>query len=272
MSTLFVVATPIGNLDEMTPRAVRTLREVTLIAAEDTRHSAYLLRHFGVETPMLSYHAFNEKARVERLLDALAHGDVALISDAGTPGISDPGRVLVEAAHVAGYKVSPISGPSAMAAAISVSGLVDGPFTFLGFLPRDSNDRRVLLSTTTTNGFPIVLFESPNRLVATLVELHALLGDQPAVVAREISKIHEDIRSGTLGSLAEHYRSGGVLGEVVVIVGSRQRVTAHEDPEALVQRLLDLGMKPSQAAKEGAALSGLPRADLYEIAIRLSKG
>jgi 16S rRNA (cytidine1402-2'-O)-methyltransferase len=271
MSTLFVVATPIGNLDEMTPRAVRTLREVTLIAAEDTRHSGYLLRHFGVETPMVSYHAFNEKARVERLLDALASGDVALISDAGTPGISDPGRVLIEAAHAAGHKVSPIAGPSAMTAAISVSGLVDGPFIFLGFLPRDASERRALLSTTTSNGLPLVLFESPNRLVATLVELHGVLGDQPAVVGREISKMHEDIRPGTLASLAEHFRSGGVLGEVAIVVGPRRLVSAEEDPEALVRRLLGLGMKPSQAAKEGAALSGLARADLYEIAVRLSK-
>jgi 16S rRNA (cytidine1402-2'-O)-methyltransferase len=255
----------------MTPRAVRTLRDVTLIAAEDTRHSAQLLRHFGIETPMLSYHAFNEKARVERLLGALAHGDVALISDAGTPGISDPGQVLVEAAHAAGYKVSPISGPSAMTAAASVSGLIDGPFLFLGFLPRDASDRRRLLSTTTSISLPFVLFESPNRLVATLAELQTMLGDQPAVVAREISKLHEDVRRGTLASLADHYRAGDVLGEVAIVVGARGQEVAEDDPEALVQRLLRLGMKPSQAAKEAAVLSGLPRADLYEIAVRLNK-
>jgi 16S rRNA (cytidine1402-2'-O)-methyltransferase len=250
---------------------VRVLREVTLIAAEDTRHSGRLLRYFDIETPMISYHAFNERARVERLLDALAAGDVALISDAGTPGISDPGQMLVAAAHEAGHRVSPIPGPSSLVAAVSASGLVEGPFTFLGFLPRDAGERRKLLSAAIASGFALMLFESPNRLVATLEEFRAAIGDERAVVAREITKLHEEIIPGKLSSLAAHFSAGDVLGEVVIVIGARVVESGAEEPEAMIARLLGLGMKPSEAAKEGAALSGLPRSDLYEIAVRLNK-
>src|SRR5215216_4025343 len=170
MGTLYVVATPIGNLEDLSPRAVRVLREVDLIAAEDTRHSRRLLTHFAITTPTVSYHEHNKRKRRELLLEALASGDVALITDAGTPAVSDPGSDLVTAALAAGHRVSPIPGPSALAAAVSASGLTDGPFLTLGFLPRERGERRRLIARAATAGFPLVIFESPRRLGPTLQE------------------------------------------------------------------------------------------------------
>src|SRR5215213_8803780 len=198
MGTLYVVATPIGNLEDLSPRAVRVLREVDLIAAEDTRHSRRLLAHFGIKTPTVSYHEHNQRTRRELLLGALASGNVGLITDAGTPGVSDPGADLVAAAIEAGYRVSPIPGASALAAAVSASGLIDGPFLTLGFLPSERGERLRLVARAATAGFPIVLFESARRLGPTLQELVEILGDRPAVVLRELTKIHEEVRAGTL--------------------------------------------------------------------------
>src|SRR3954453_1792951 len=158
MSTLHVVATPIGNLTDMSPRAVQTLREVRLIAAEDTRHSSRLLAHFEIRTPLISYHQHNQSARRSKILKALDDGDVALISDAGTPAVSDPGADLVAAALAAGHRVSPVPGPSALAAAVSASGLVEGPFVSLGFLPRQSSERHRVVARTAAFGMPVVLF------------------------------------------------------------------------------------------------------------------
>jgi 16S rRNA (cytidine1402-2'-O)-methyltransferase len=270
MGTLYLVATPIGNLEDITPRALRTLREASLIAAEDTRHTGRLLSQFGVDTPMISYHAFNERARREQLLSALSDGDVALVTDAGTPGIADPGRDLVDAALSAGYRVSPVPGPSALTAATSASGLIDGPFLVLGFLPRGGTERKRAFARAATSGLPVVLFEAPARLVSTLRELDQLLGDRIAVVARELTKLHEDIRRGSLSDLAAAYAQEGVRGEVVIVVAGadseQEGVDATEDPAAIIAALLRSGLKPSEAAREAAKLTGLPRSDLYELA------
>ncbi|HET8523910.1 MAG TPA: 16S rRNA (cytidine(1402)-2'-O)-methyltransferase [Thermomicrobiales bacterium] len=270
MGTLYLVATPIGNLEDITPRALRTLREVALIAAEDTRHTGRLLARFGIDTPMISYHAFNERSRRERLLAALAEGDVALVTDAGTPGVADPGRDVVEAAFHAGYRVSPIPGPSALTAAISASGLIDGPFLVLGFLPRAGRERKHALGRAATSGAPVVLFEAPGRLVSTLRELAALLGNRTAVVARELTKLHEDIRRDSLLNLAAAYDEEGVKGEIVIVVdgadNENEGTTSAEDPVAVVAALLRSGLKPSEAAREAAKLTGLPRSQLYELA------
>ena len=195
MGTLYIVATPIGNLEDLSPRAVRILREVDLIAAEDTRHSRRLLTHFEIKTPTVSYHEHNQRGRRELLLEALESGDVALITDAGTPGVSDPGADLVAAALGAGYRVSPIPGASALAAAVSASGLIDGPFLTLGFLPRERGERVRLIARAATAGFPLVIFESARRLGSTLQELVEILGDRRAVILRELTKIHEEVRS-----------------------------------------------------------------------------
>ncbi|HKG24637.1 MAG TPA: SAM-dependent methyltransferase, partial [Thermomicrobiales bacterium] len=211
--------------------------------------------------------AFNERTRRERLLDALATGDVALVSDAGTPGISDPGQQIAAAAYAAGYTVSPIPGPSSLAAAISASGLADGPFTFLGFLPRSRAERRRLLARAAATGFALVLFEAPGRVGETLAELHAVLGEREAVVLRELTKLHEEIRHGALSSLAEELSGSSVRGEVVIVVaGSQIEGDQAEDPASVVARLLAAGMKPSEVAGEAAAITGRPRSELYALA------
>ena len=269
MGTLYLVATPIGNREDITSRAVRVLREVALIAAEDTRHTGRLLAHLGVETPLLSYHAHNERARRDRLLAALADGDVALVSDAGSPGISDPGHDLVVAALAAGHTVSPVPGPSSLVAAVTASGLVAGPFVALGFLPRKGDERRAIIGRASATGFPIVLFEAPSRLGATLAELAAVLGDRPAAVAREMTKLHEEIRRDALSALAAHYADARVLGEVVLVVSGAR---AGEDTEtagaveSVLRSLLAAGLGPSQAAREAAAATGRPRSELYALA------
>ena len=269
MGQLFIVATPIGNLEDMTPRAVSVLRNVALIAAEDTRHSARLLRAYDIDTPVISYHQHNEHKRIERLLDALAAGDVALITDAGTPAVSDPGAVLVRAAREAGHAVVPIPGASALITAVSASGLVDGPFLFQGFLPRAGDERRAAMGRAMQAGVPLVLFESPNRLVSTLNDLAQFLGIRPAVVARELTKLHEDIRLGTLGELADLYGGRDVKGEVVIVVGTNMDADAplaqDEEITALAERLIADGLKPSRAARELAKITGMSGTEAYDL-------
>jgi 16S rRNA (cytidine1402-2'-O)-methyltransferase len=269
VGTLFVVATPIGNLDDVSPRALSVLRDVSLIAAEDTRHTGKLLRHFGIDTATISYHAHNERGRRERLLEALAAGDVALVTDAGTPGISDPGNDLVRAALEAGFPVSPIPGPSAAVAAVSASGLVPGPFMMLGFLPRDHGPRRALLARAAGTGFPLVLFEAPTRAAATAQALVAALGDRPVVMARELTKLHEEVWTGSLAGLAERLAAVPPRGEIVLVVGGDDANAAAgvaEDPAVVVAGLRRAGLGVSEAAREAARLTGLPKSELYGIA------
>lgn len=270
MGTLYVVATPIGNLDDISPRARKTLASVALIAAEDTRHSKRLLRHFAITTPLVSYHQHNERERRELLLRALNAGDVALISDAGTPAVSDPGADLVAAARAAGHTVSPIPGPSALAAAVSASGLITGPFVALGFLPRETGSRRQAIARAGASGMPFVLFEAARRLPKTLAELRDILGEREAVVLRELTKLHEEIRSGTLGALREWAASETPAGEVVVVVGAAPAARPEEDDVTrLVRDLRRAGLSASQTAREAAAVTGLPRSDLYRLAQEL---
>lgn len=268
MGILHLVATPIGNLEDITARALRVLREASVIAAEDTRHTGRLLAHFGIETPMVSYHAHNERARRERLLAALECGDVALVSDAGTPGISDPGRDLVLAAVAADHRVSPVPGPSAVAAAVGVSGLIEGPFLTLGFLPRQGGDRRVAIARAGGAGVPVLLFEAAGRLAGTLDDLADAWGDRPAVVLRELTKRHEEVHRGTLRSLAEGARATPPRGEIVVVVGAPADAVEGGIPEAaeVVAGLRRAGLSASQAAREAAAVTGLPRSELYRLA------
>jgi 16S rRNA (cytidine1402-2'-O)-methyltransferase len=270
MGTLYVVATPIGNLQEMSPRAIETLRSVDLIAAEDTRHTATLLRAFDIATPTLSYHQHNERAREDRLLSALEAGDVALVSDAGTPAIADPGNALVAAARAAGNRVVPIAGPSAVAAAVSASGLVPGPYLFLGFVERQGDARRVQLGKAAATGYPVVLFESPVRLGETLADLREVFGERDAVVARELTKLHEEIAGGTLSALVERFGEGAARGEIVIVIGGEtQAAEPSLDPERVVRALLAQGMKPSRAARETAAITGLSGADAYDLVRRI---
>jgi 16S rRNA (cytidine1402-2'-O)-methyltransferase len=273
MGTLYVVATPIGNLEDITARALRVLSEVSMIAAEDTRHTGKLLAHFGIRTPMVSYHAFNERSRRERLLGALEEGDVALVTDAGTPAISDPGAELVDAALAAGYPVRTIPGPSSLAAAASVSGLLTGPFTYLGFLPRKTNERRRLVGRAAASGFGLVLFESPNRLASTMRELAPLLSGRQFAVARELSKLHEEVRRGVFAEGEQYREWDDVRGEIVLVIESAAASQSRddEDPRAVLQRLLDSGLKTSEAAREAAGLTGRPRSELYALAVEIAR-
>lgn len=275
MGTLYVVATPIGNMDDLSPRAVHVLREVSLIAAEDTRHTGRLLARCGIETPMVSYHAFNERAQRERLLAKLSVGDIALVSDAGTPAIADPGRDIVEAAFAAGHTVSPIPGPSAVTAAAAASGLIDGPFLVVGFLPRKGHDRAKALALCAAAAAPVILFEAPSRVAATLRDLASALGDRVAVVARELTKVHEEVRRDELSRLAAELDQTRVRGEVVIVVGpplaAGSAAASRDDAADVLSALLRAGMKPSAAAGEAARVTGRPRAELYSLAVRLGR-
>ena len=270
MGTLFIVATPIGNLDDISARALRVLGEVPVIAAEDTRHSKKLLNHFGIDTPLISYHEHNQRQREAQLLARLDEGDVALITDAGTPAISDPGAGIVRAALDAGHTVSPIPGPSSLAAGVSASGLIDGPFVMLGFLPREAGPRQRLVGRAGTTGWPIVFFESAQRLALTLSDLRGALGNRDAVVLRELTKVHEEVRAGTLSDLGDWASTCAVRGEIVLVVGRSQ--ASHdvpaEDAAEVVAALRRAGLSPSKAAKEAAAITGLPRSELYALASR----
>ena len=276
MGTLYVVATPIGNLDDITARGVATLRAVALIAAEDTRQTARLLQRFDIDTPTMSLHQHNERQRIGRLLDALDDGDVALGTVAGTPAVSDPGGVAVRAAREAGHRVVPIPGPSALVAAVSASGLVDGPFLFAGFLPRAGEERRAALGRAVGAGVPVVLFESANRLSETLHDLETWLGDVEAIVARELTKVHEEVRGGTLSALGAHYGAAEPRGEVVIVAAPAERPTSADpgDVSGLAGRLLADGMKPSRAARELAKIAGIPSEEAYEIvrSVRIADG
>lgn len=270
MSTLYLVSTPIGNVEDLSPRARRVLCDVDRVAAEDTRRTGRLLDRLGIEADLVSLHRHNEAKRTERLLGWLAEGlTIGLVSDAGTPLVSDPGARLVRAARDAGHDVVPIPGPSAVLAGLAASGLPWERFTFLGFLPRKGRERGQLLRRIAASTETSVLFESPERTVALLEALIEVCGEgREASVGRELTKLHEEIRTGTLAELLDYYGSSGVRGEVTVCVAAASAADAAPDrAEAPVEarRLLEGGMKPSAAAREIARRFGIDRASAYGI-------
>lgn len=269
MSTLYLVATPIGNLEDITLRALRLLGQVRLIAAEDTRQTRKLLEHYGIATPTISYHEHNKIARVEEVLGALVRGDVALVSDAGTPGLSDPGLELVRAALRAGHAVSPLPGPAAPIAALVASGLPTDAFVYLGYLPRRQVERRRLIESLAQEKRTLLAFEGPHRLVDSLADLAALLGDdRPAAVCRELSKVHEEITRGTLAEARRRFEAAPPRGEITLVIGGAPE--AARWPEAAVRAALDQraasGESRSQASREVARLSGWTRREVYRLA------
>lgn len=221
MGTLYLVATPIGNLDDITLRALHVLEAVPLIAAEDTRRTLKLLTHFGLRRPLVSLHARNERRQLDSILQRLAQHDVAVVSDAGTPALSDPGVRLVSAALQRGFPVVPVPGPSAVLAALVASGLPTNQFTFLGYLPRKPGELERLLHRVGDENRTIVFFESPHRLVRTLAIMAPTLGDRPLVVARELTKTHEEFLRGTAATLLGHYQKTPPRGEVTVVVAGK---------------------------------------------------
>lgn len=266
MGTLYIVPTPIGNLEDITLRALRILREVVLIAAEDTRTSRVLLNHYAITTPLTSYHEHNKLAKLDTLLDALATGDVALISDAGTPGLSDPGYELIREAIAQGAHVVPLPGANALLPALVASGLPTDSFVFLGFIPRKAKARRDFLRALTTEPRTLVLYESPNRLIETLQAISDVWGERPVCVAREISKLFEDFRRGSASDVLAHYTQNAPRGEVVLVVGGAEKAVIVWDEDAVRAALharIEAGESLSQAAKAVAAESGWNRRDVY---------
>ncbi|MFP6624843.1 MAG: 16S rRNA (cytidine(1402)-2'-O)-methyltransferase [Myxococcota bacterium] len=272
MGTLHVVATPIGNLEDVTLRALRVIGEADLLFAEDTRRTRKLLERHGIDARPLSLHAHNEQSRVDRALEALAgDGRVALVSDAGTPLVSDPGERLVAAAIAAGHRVEAVPGASAILAALAVAGLSPEPFTFLGFLPRRAGARKQVLEAYRNRAETLVLFESPKRIEKTLAELAEALGDRRACVARELTKMHEEARRGRLSELVDHY-AGGVLGEITVVVEGATEVPAtleESEVDAEIRARIRAGERPKDIAAALAAPTGWAKRDLYARALAL---
>lgn len=267
---LFVVATPIGNLGDLSHRAIETLSSVDLIACEDTRHTKNLCRHLNISTPLVSYYREKEQEKADQLLDLLHAGkQIALVSDAGTPALSDPGAVLVKKARAAHIEVIAIAGPSALAAALSIAGLTQSSFFFGGFLPAQKTDRKKLLRSLAPLPFALIFFESPHRICDSLADMAACLGDRPAQLFRELTKIHEECLEGSLSALHEHVKNG-VKGELVVIVQGAAPVRA-EKPDNLDELLLwyrdELQSSLKNAVASIAADLDLPRSQVYKKAL-----
>jgi 16S rRNA (cytidine1402-2'-O)-methyltransferase len=269
--TLYVVATPLGNLQDLTLRAAEVLRTVAVVAAEDTRHSRPLLTHLGASPQLLSFHAHSDARRIETLLEILHAGrDVALVTDAGTPAISDPGHDLVAAARAAGLDVVPVPGPSAVATALSASGMPGDRYLFLGFLPRKGPERARLLARAAEEEWSVVFFEAPGRVVGLLEDLAEVAGaGRRVTVTRELTKRHEEIVSGTLADIAGYYTRSEPRGEFTVVLEGTGQPPAAPDRSAeavdLARRLLAEGHTRREVAQQLAADLGLARNAAYKL-------
>ncbi len=272
--TLYVVATPLGNLGDLSPRAADTLKHVAAVAAEDTRHSKPLLVHAGSRAELISFHQHSSERALERILRILSEGrDVALITDAGTPAISDPGVVLVAAARDRGVQVVTIPGPNAVAASVAVSGISGDRYLFLGFLPRKGNDRRRFLLTAAQSEWTVVIFEAPNRVTQLLADLLEVCGpERQAAVSRELTKVFEETRAGTLQELSEHYAEAPVRGEVTVVVAGTGKQRIEEppyDPGERAKALLAEGMSRKDVADRLVEETGISRNAAYRLVTEL---
>ena len=280
--TLFIVATPIGNLEDLTPRALRVLGEVDLIACEDTRHTRGLLNRFGIKAKTISYHEHNERERAAELCKLLEAGsNVAIVSDAGTPLISDPGFRVVGDAIARGIRVIPIPGPAAFVAALVASGLPTDRFFFAGFLPPRATARRAMLAELRAIPATLIFYEAPHRIAATLKDALNKLGDRTAAVARELTKLHEEIARGSLSELAQRFSAGtSARGEMVLIINgtteteTRADVNSEDAPARLAARVAELereGLDVKVALKKAARELGLKRAEAYRLMVAQKK-
>lgn len=267
MGTLYLVATPIGNLEDLSPRALRVLQKVRLIAAEDTRVTRKLLTHFDVHTQLTSYFEHNKLSKLGPILAALAHGDVALVSDAGTPAINDPGYELVKAALAAGHTISPIPGPSAPLAALAVSGLPTDSFLYLGYLPRKTSERKALAGQIAALPYTLIFLETPHRLLDSLADLESSLGDRRITVARELTKLHEQIWRGSISGARTYFAENEPRGEFTLVLEGQRMVSYKCWAEDKVCIAIKFGLKqgesPSVLAKRIAEESGWERKEVY---------
>jgi 16S rRNA (cytidine1402-2'-O)-methyltransferase len=269
MGTLYLVATPIGNLEDISLRALRVLKEAVLIAAEDTRQTQKLLQRFEISTPSISYHEHNKISRVDEILNALAGGDVALVSDAGMPGLNDPGYELVAAALRSGSTVSVVPGASAPVSALVISGLPTDAFTYLGYLPRRAADRRRRLQEVVSLPYTLIFLETPHRLREALQDLLDVLGDRPAAVARELTKLYEEVYRGSLSQALAYFTDHEPRGEFTLVIGGQIAQAAgpwsDEQLEEALLAGLEQGQPSSLLASEVAARAGWPRRDVYRL-------
>lgn len=271
--TLYVVATPIGNLEDITYRAVRILGEVDLVAAEDTRHSRKLLAHLGIKKPLVSYHDHNEQQRQEELLKRLQAGeDIALISDAGTPCIADPGYRLIASCHAVGITVVPIPGPSALITALSAAGVSTERFAFEGYLPQKAKARADLLRQLNGEQRTLVFYEAPHRLAATLVDLVEILGaDRPLVVARELTKLYEEFFRGTAAEAISRFTREPARGELVLVIPPSTQGPQMNVRDALKKLLSEGDLSRREAVKLIAKEYGLPSSDVYRESLSMTE-
>ena len=269
MGTLHLVATPIGNLEDMSPRAVRILKESILIAAEDTRHTGKLLKHFEIETPLTSYFEHNKLNKLDFILEKLSAGDVALVSDAGTPAINDPGFELVRAALASGYDVRPVPGPSAPISALAVSGLPTDSVLYLGYLPSKTSERHKFVGQIGILPYTLLFLESPHRIVESLEDLLSLLGDRRICVAREMTKMFEEYWRGSLSGAVEHFKSQPARGEFTLVVEGKMKEESEKWKEEELLAAIKKELKGEKSAKEISAelaeRSGWKKKDIYAL-------
>ena len=273
MGTLYLIATPIGNLEDISARALRLLRDVKLVAAEDTRVTRNLFHHFDIHTSLTSYFEHNKLTKLDSILAALESGDVALVSDAGTPGLNDPGYELVHAALDAGHRVSPIPGPASPIAALVASGLPTDSFLYLGYLPRKSSERKKFLERVADLPYTLIFLETPHRLFNSLEDLQAILGDRPIAVARELTKLHEEIWRGMLSQAQVHFKEP--RGEFVLVVSGQQSDFSNEWPKekllAKIKREIESGKSSKDISSELAEQSGWKKRDIYRLVTNENK-
>ncbi len=271
MGTLYIVGTPIGNLEDISLRALRILREVDLIAAEDTRKTRKLLTHFKIQTPLISYHQHSKPTRLNELLNMLQYKDVALVSEAGMPGLSDPGSELIQAAIARGIPVVPVPGPSALITALVISGLPTDSFLYLGFLPRRQKERRQLLASVARERHTLVAFEAPHRLLASLADLKDILGDRRIALARELTKLHEEVWRGSISQALAHFEETLPRGEFTLVIEGAKEEQIRWDEEQVMEALAEMlaeGVGRKEAVKIVAELAGWPKREVYKVALQ----
>jgi len=267
MGTLYLVATPIGNLEDISPRAVRVLRESILIAAEDTRHTGKLLKHFEIDTKLTSYFEHNKLSKIDLILSKLGEGDVAVVSDAGSPAVNDPGYELVKAALASGFDVRPVPGPSAPIAALTISGLPTDSFLYLGYLPHKATDRRKFLSQVANQAYTLVLLESPYRIIEALEDILSELGDRQICVAREMTKMFEEYWRGKVNGALDYFKSQPARGEFTLVVAGAEKSQGEWTEDEMVAAIrsgLEAGESPSRLSKRLAEESGWSKREVYK--------